>query len=351
MQKRMVRFSTIAVLTLLLSLPKSTHAVVAYMPHALRDCINVVYEMTQHTNKSYNNFQELHAMIAENRIMASNALVARGLQEALHIIKNDKDVVRNKKAAESIENSLKESFVGLGNKFELLALHGNDNQRVAFSVSQVANAISETVGDVDMMCLSSMLNFDNNIALCGNIHQQRLFDNHIFFNASAMTNVLYATPNMIFGTGVTSPVINAWSLAPSTMIQSPINMQISVPGALLIERAEELDLHFLVKKQGMKHGKARIAVNVKYMGQYDDFNIFGPVPTFSYEEQSNNFDIFEPLEGHEVRHVCVTVPLQKTSIKKCNFIVISVTRIDPSHGVEYKEDIYLASAVLHYTQL
>jgi len=349
-KKHMVNFSIRAGLMLLLSFPISSYAITAYIPQALRDCISVVHEMTRRTERVYPHFAELQSIVAENRIITSDSLIRRGLKEALVIIKNDRDAARDRNVVDSVRNYLRESLAQLDNRFGVLALNADENQRVSFPISVVANSLPESAGAVDMMCLSSML-FNNNIELCGNIQQHRLFDNHIFFNANAMTNVLHSTPNIIFGTGVSSPVINAWSMAPSTMIQSPINMQISIPGALLIERAETLDLHFLVKKQGMHHGRARIAVNVKYMGQYDDFNIFNSVPTFSYEEQSNDFDIFEPLESHEVRHVCVSVPLQKTSIKKCNFIVVSVTRIDPSHGVEYKKDIYLASAVLHYTQL
>ena len=58
-KKGIIRFSTMAALTLLLSFHMSSYAIVAYVPQALRDCINVVHEMAQRSNRAYNNFKEL----------------------------------------------------------------------------------------------------------------------------------------------------------------------------------------------------------------------------------------------------------------------------------------------------
>jgi len=275
----------------------------------------------------------------------------KGLQEAFDILKKDQKGAKNKAQIKAVTKYLQEYAHELDNVSMVFSLHGAAGTERSWPIPLVADSLFDVPGDVDMMCLSNMLTSVDNIQLCGTTSQQtRLFDHNVSFNASMMTNVLYPTPNIIFGTGVTSPVINAWSMSPSYMTQSPINMQLAVPSALFIERAEVLDLHFLVVQQGAGNGKARIAVNAKYMGQYGDFNIFDSSPLFTYVVESKDFKIFEPMSSDQVRHVCVKVPLEKTLINKCNLIILSLTRIEPQAN-EYDGDIYLAAAVMRYTQI
>jgi hypothetical protein len=306
--------------------------------------------MAQKSNKLYSNLAELHAMVAENRVLTSDVMMRKGLQEAFQVL-NSQRGSKNKQDLEAIKSYMQEYNDNLNNESLLCAMQGAEAQQ--WPISVVARNV-DNAADMDIMCLSSMLNVGHNMQLCGNFAAQtRLLDSNIFFNANAMNNPFFNAPNVIFGTGVAGAVISAWNMAPSVMEQTPITMQISIPAALLVEKAESLDLHFLVAKQGGSHHKARVAVDVKYMAQYGEFNIFDAHPTYTYHSESHDFDVYEPIAADDVRHVCVSVPLQKTSINKCNFIIISVTRATPAIGelLEYDQSLYLASAVLRYMTL
>lgn len=346
--KRINLFARAAVVMFMLSLHVSSYAAIAYMPQDLRNCINQVYEMAQPNNGRYKDLAELHNMIAENRIFSPENVMRKGLREAFLVLKNNR---KNAAYRAQIEQYLHHYNNELDNMAVIFSLNNMQGEQRSWPLSVVAESLADGLENVDMMCLSSALHSVDNLQLCGYAKQQtRLFDATISMNASMMTNAIYPAPNVMFGTGVSSPVITAWSMAPSFMIQSPINMQLAVPSALLIERAEMLDLHFLVAQQGFENGKARVGVQVKYMGQYGEFDIFDESPLFTYIVESEDFKVIEPMHANQVRHICVTVPLEKTLINKCNFIVMSITRTQPQ-AEEYMGEIFLAASVLRYTQL
>lgn len=344
-----------------LSFHITSYGTVAYIPQALKECIGVVHEMVGNINNE-GCLQELCAAIKENRVLAAESTVRGAIKETFDILNKHQKIVKNKNQVRLIKRYLKKYVDNLDNISVVCALHGAESQHTSCQISSVARSLSPLSHDIDMMCLSSMLTSAGSIQLCGNADidysmfainnkPNRLFDHHVFFNPNMMTNISHSTPNIILGTGVASPIINAWAMSPSNMIQSPINMQLSIPGALFFENAEALDLHFLIKKQGAVNHKARVEVDVKYMGKNDKFDILSPTPTFSYEAESNDFNVFEPSLSDDIRHICVTIPLQKSCISNCNFIFLSLTRIAPLVGVEYDQDIYLAAAIFRYKSI
>lgn len=161
-----------------------------------------------------------------------------------------------------------------------------------------------------------------------------------------MTNSQISAPDIIFGTGVTTSSINAWSILPSTMTQSPINMQFPIPRKLNKNKPLSLDLYFLVSNHAAAAGKARIMVNVEYLDQNASFDVSNNA-TFSYSAQSKNFTVAEPVAGN-LTMICINVPLETTGLRKSMFALLSVTRMAPTSGTEYAEDIYLSAANFRY---
>lgn len=341
----------------LLSLHVNSYAVIAYIPHELRDGIVAMYEMI-HKNNEVPYLSELYDLVKENRIITSDKIIRKGLQESLDFLKRNKSTTYRsnrlfKKYVKTYLNHLDDSCL-------LLAMNGSDNQRITLPVSLVAPSLSQ-INQLDIMCLSSMIATRSSLSLHGYTtshalsdskrgpRDNRLSDPGITFNANMMTNALYNFPNIMFGTGVSSPVINAWSMPVSNMMQSPINMQFPVPGNLKAKKAISLELHFLVIKHSSANGKVRIRVRAAYMDQSDDFNIFSATPSFSNTTNSDDFSITEPSSSDKIKHTSVIIPLENSDIDKSDLALLSLTRIEPQSGSEYAQDIYLAGAVFRYT--
>ena len=108
-------------------------------------------------------------------------------------------------------------------------------------------------------------------------------------------------------------------------------------------------MYFLVKKQSVPNGNARIRVKSKYLDNKAEFDIFNAKPIFTCITDSKDFVITEPSLSHKVEHICVTIPLKNSRLHHDSFVELSLTRIAPKKGVEYGKDIYLAAAVFRYT--
>ncbi len=373
MQKKMIaRSSQVMLSVLVLSFPLSSQGSIAYIPQALRECISVAHEITEASSDT-RNLQELHAMIKENRILASDNMTRMAVKEAFNVIEAHKNDFRDNKQHAAIKKYLKEYVKSLDNASILLAIQGEGSRFASWPISFVARSLPGYSVDRDMMHLSSELASTNNIQLCGNVAAHsplyndlntRILANvlknfqvnsskdpSIIISSTMMTNSLSNNPNVIFGTGVSSPIINTWSMAPSTSVQSPINMQFSIPADLKIEEEISLELHFLVKQQLAPAGKVCIRVDAKYMHNNADFDILASDPIFNYTNNSSNFKITEPSSADSLKHVSIVIPLQYAVIKNLDLAFLSLTRIAPVASAEYEQDIYLASAVFRYTRI
>lgn len=176
----------------------------------------------------------------------------------------------------------------------------------------------------------------------------KLTDPNLIFNANMLTSGSVSSPNIIFANGVNAPIMNAWSMPTSTMSQRPVNMQFSIPSDLKTEKPISVELHFLIRRQSMANGNARIQVNSLYVHNIATF----PAPSslnYTHTNNSDDFAIIEPSQSDEFTHIFIDVPLDKSEIDRSDFALISFTRIAPEDE-EYMGDIYLVAAVFRYTQ-
>ena len=346
-----------------LCFPITLYGTVAYIPQALRECVTMVHNLSQKSGKR--NLEELYAMIRENRVLASDNLVRKAVVEVLDVLRNNKDE-KIQKQSNIIRKYLRRYLHSLDDTFVLLSLKGSEFQRTSWPMSLVARSVHGSFKDLDMMCLSSELTALQSMELCGNIDMnlspslERWWfmmggpkfndedDPSIGFNANMMTNSMYAMPNVIFGTGVSAPIIDAWTMSASNLSQSPINIQFAVPGNFAHKKPASLELHFLVTQQ-FGNGDAAIKVNAKYMKNYSEFDIFDAAPVFTSTNISSDFAVTEPSSSHNVEHIVVTIPLDNSGIAAHNFALLSLTRVAPMSGIEYPADVYLAAASFIYT--
>jgi hypothetical protein len=355
MYKKMIMF---------LCFPITLYGAVAYIPQALRECITMVHNLDKKSGN--HNVEELYAMIRENRVLASDDMVRKAVVEALDVLRSNKNE-KVQKQSKAIKKYLEHYLHSLDNTFVLLSLSGSESQRTSWPMPLIARSLHGSLRDLDMICLSSELTAVQSMELCGNADMnfspslERWFfmfgnnpklndadDPSIGFNANMMTNSVYTMPNTIFGTGVSAPIINAWAMSTSNLVQSPINMQFAVPGNFAHKKPVSLELHFLVTQQS-GNGNAAIKVNAKYMKNHSEFDIFDAAPVFTSTNVSNDFAVTEPSSSHNVEHIVVTVPLDSSGIFAHNFALLSLTRVAPTSGVEYPADIYLAAASFIYT--
>jgi hypothetical protein len=219
----------------------------------------------------------------------------------------------------------------------------------------------------DIMYLSGQLTNIQNIELCGNdfisSDFSHLLPTHstdaqcsrasLLFNADMMSSTGSSSPNVVFGTGMNTPVVTAW-IMPSTVARKaatrapmtpPVTLQFSIPTDFQRNKSVSLKVHFLVEKQGFPTGNARIQIDALYVGDKDQFELTDTTHT----DRSESFTVKEPNNNDEFRHVYVSIPLKKSHIKKNKFAMISISRITPN-GTEYAGDIYLVAAEFKYTE-
>lgn len=173
-------------------------------------------------------------------------------------------------------------------------------------------------------------------------------DPSLIFNANMLTSGAASSPNIIFANDMTSPVMNAWSMVPSGEAQRPINMQFSIPSDVKKDKPISIELHFLLRKQSMVQGKARIKVNALYV---HDEKVF-PAPNsrnYTNTNLSDDFAIVEPSAAGNFKHVFIDIPLEKSELDGSDFAIISLSRVAPAN-MEYMGDIYLVAVAFRYTE-
>jgi len=334
----------------------TSYSVIAYMPVPLRECLANISEVSG--KRKNGNFQELCAMIKENRILASDKLVRQALGEALDILKNNANFDRKwqDKATTYLENYLDNLDTS---RSLVCSLKSDSDVSIKIPHNLFARAVDADSASKEMMYLSSELTHINNIELCGNTQINADFTNlfsssksvkptnlespSLIFNANMLTNSGSSFPNVIFGTGVSNPFINAWAMPSSLSAQSPINMQFSIPGNLQTEKAMSIEMHFLITKQNFADGDARIRIHGMYVNNNQELS-----EAVTHTTNSESFHIEEPSNSDGLLHLFIDVPIEKSDIEKRDFALISLSRIEPGE-TEYAGNIYLVAAAFKYT--
>ena len=340
-----------------------SYAVIAYMPVVLRECLTTIYEVNGRDKHS--NLEDLCAIIKENRVIVSDQMIRRVIDEALDILQHNRDFDNNWR--DGAATYLKNYGDALNNKSVLCSLQDKDHAAINISSALLARSLEIDSMSKEIIYLSSQLANVQSIELCGNepinddfSHFMPTSSNNpnmvrasLVFNADMMSSPGFTSPNVVFGTGMNTPVVTAWampSITPRTMatrapVTTPVTLQFSIPTDFKEDKSVSLKVHFLVEKQGFATGKARIQINALYSGDNDQFYLSDT----THIDQSKDFTVKEPDNVGEFRHVYVSIPLQKSHIKENKFAMITVSRVQPN-GTEYAGDIYFVAAEFKYTQ-
>jgi len=360
MNKVFNKYSLILGAVVLLS-QQLSYATISYIPYDLKQCVHAAARFTGRGKAIH--LQELDAMINEGRIIVSESVMRKALQEALDVLNNN-----NAAAHRNVVGYLEEYLEGLNNRSIVLSLQGDNEFLSLLPAGMIASALNAHVQGVDIMRLStevaSRQNLDISGArdvasknvlrdLSGEAANRNIFWNtkaSIDFNANMMTSLESTMPNMIFGTGVASPSINAWIMSPrDAEPKTPINMQFGIPSSLKKNKPVSLDLHFLISNQGAESGEARLQLKAEYLKDGDSFNINAEHPSFIQTIRSANFSINEPISSDSVKYVMVNIPLDRNVISQYQFALYSLSRIAPFGGQpEYMGDIFLVAATFNY---
>jgi len=353
--------------TALLGFPMLSYGAIAYIPTELKQCINMIRGITPSCNVS-SNLEDLCAIIQEGRMLMSQDTMYEAVQEAL-LLMNTHRTQFDDEQRKTVKQYLRRYLDSLDEKHLLLTPHSETGKTIAWPMSLVTRSLDDRAA-LDMIYLSNELLLTKNIAISGDIsgkntidvikrkhyrgshhhnHKQNKQDPVVIFNASTMNNSISTTPTIVFGTGVSSPSLNAWIMTPSTTTQSPINIEFGVPADLKTKKDISLELHFLIQQNGTPAGNARMQVNGAYIGQDGTFNIFSSTPTFTTTNDSHDFLITEPTSSNSLKHIAVTISLDKDAIMNHQLVLYSITRIAPQDGTEYDNNIYLAAASFIYT--
>lgn len=346
MQGRMiVQFSKITLPIMLLSFHVMSYGVIAYIPQGLRDCINIVHAAAEKT-RNINNLEELHAMVMkENRILACDDMVRKAIKEALSVVRNNKKMFQD----QAVEKYLQAYVSSLQDTSVLLSMHSDKAQLASWPVSLVSRSIDSLVAR-DMICLSNELACQHNISLCGNSDIaynkfSQVKDSNSDLNKHGFTDCALHLPTIMFGTGVASPIVNAWQMLPSYWEQFPIMMKFPMDGYLNPKKNVMLELHFLVQQHAAPDGMARVRVDGIFMDS--DGNTYEDVICIV---DSNDFLVTQQVGStNALSHISVRVKLEKAMFKPYNSALLAVKRIAPTTGVEYEANLYLTAAVLRYS--
>jgi hypothetical protein len=319
-----------------------TQAVPAYMPQALRECIMQTAE-----KRISNEWQELCAMVAENRILASDKLVRKAIEDRLNWSDGN----------DNSSNYLRSYLEGMDQRSMLLTLEGNEARTLFFPIELVASSV-ENNADMDMVYLSNELATKQNIELCGcaDINATALLQElnatrvptlnqpSLIFNANVLMSPLAPTPNIVLGTGITTALIPAWIMAPSNQVQYPVSMQFPVPDNLRSDRDMEIILHFFATQQNIQAGLFKLRIEGWWTSVGEEF----ATADMTWVADSADSLIIEPTAPNLLRHVYVNTTLNLTQLERIDFVRLAFTRVAPDN-IEYAGDIYLAAIEFRYT--
>lgn len=352
MQRKMVHVSKIALTVVLLSLHVQSFGVVAYIPQALRVCLDAAYHAAgQHSRKEA--LEELHGAMRENRMLASDKVVSQAVEEAIEVVRAHKDQSEVVEYLEQYHDSLQDRGI-------LLALDGDASHQRSWSMGLVSRAMHDQQVALDLVCLSNELS--DNLILCGahadkNADDSRailrqlkpnpISDPVVNFRPSDMATSQSVTPSIcVSGTGVGCPVVVGWDLMPSNDVQSPVNMQFYLPGNLAKDKPVTLELVILVPCNASPDGYANIQVLSRYVRSTFDINNVDWTAT----NTSGNVQITASSVPGNLQYITVEIPLTSQHLKAGYFALLSVSRVAPTDSQsEFVGELCLVSAVYRYT--
>jgi len=340
---------------ILLLLPTEAFSAIAYISQPLKDCVHTIHRSIS-TNNYTDAMNELYDIINENRILSSDALMYRALEDTLALLKQNKGKI-SEEQRKNIKKYIKKYIKSLRSKQMLLTIKSSA-QTKTWPAAFLDHALEKSSpANADIIYLNNERIASENMVICGDLQKRSsMFDPVItrktssaIFNANDMTNMQSTTPTIVFGTGVASPIINAWIMTPSDTTQYPMNIEFAVPKDLQKGKTVTLELHFLIQQNSTTTGNARVQINAKYMHQDSTFDILDTTPHFTSTHMSDDFTVSEPSSATSVKHITVSITISSSSIKPDDLAYLSITRVAPSSGTEYDNDIYLAAAAFQYT--
>jgi hypothetical protein len=350
MQEKIVHVSKIALAVVLLSFHIKSFGIAAYIPQTLRECISAIYEKSE-SQLHKQGLEELHAAVKENRMLVSDAVVRRGIKEALEVIQASSNRSDQEEMVEYLEQYLK----NLQDKAILLSMEGNATQMRSWSVGLIERCMRDQQDACDLLRLSNELS--DNLIFCGSEINEFSLDSRVMndvkrgdmsFGPNNMTSSQSLTPNMILGsTGINSAVIDGWALAPDGP-QFPVSMQFIIPDDFEKHKPVSLELGFIIPNNGLPNAYANFLVQAKYAHPKHSFNINDV--HWTHTNSSGNVKIIEASNPDNVKYMFINIPLTRNHIKREYFALISVSRTMPTDGkTDYAGDLALVSAVFKYT--
>ena len=161
--------------------------------------------------------------------------------------------------------------------------------------------------------------------------------------------------NSVYGTGVTAPGLNAWSVARSNQNQNPVTAQFAIPDDLDTTSSVTVEIHFFIDVIGGSSGnQGNVQIQAAYAASGDEIGTSSPATGFDETVTSGNFTITEPTGStggqRNLRHITTSVTLNGALMAGNDWGYIVLTRIAPTSGTEYNRDIYLTIFAIKYTR-
>jgi hypothetical protein len=159
----------------------------------------------------------------------------------------------------------------------------------------------------------------------------------------------------VYGTGVTAPILNAWSVNRSNEVQDPVGAQFTIPDDLDTASPITVEIHFFIDVIGGSTGnQANVQIQADYAASGVEIGISAPATGFAETVTSGNFTITEPTGSsggqQNLTHTTTIVTLDGSLMVGKNWGYIVLRRIAPTSGTEYDRDIYLTTFVIKYTR-
>lgn len=176
--------------------------------------------------------------------------------------------------------------------------------------------------------------------------------NDIIFPSQAMTDSCGGTPNTtfynVYGEGFN---VSAWQLHPSTSMQDPIRTNFSIPKDYKRDGCSVIvEIHLLVNKCDFSGTLANLLVSMDYQRNYTELGQYSPATGFSEVVCTGDFTITPPLTSGNLVHIVIPAKLDSKLAQNNDFAYIAITRIAPTSGEEYNQNIYLAGIAFRYEE-
>lgn len=392
------------------TIDERTSTTLSYLPQQLKKCISTIYENNENDiQNKYSDAYKLYRSMQKDEKLAYRETVREGIEEALLILDESNDELTDKQRNE-IEGYLENYLEELDSNAVFLPIKSDNESYIALPQTKKIKRFiplnwSETQGVfvdsnfLDIICLNNQLSSSQNVHLSGiNEFSNTIPKRHklskkckrgkrgkrgkkgkrgkrghtgatgatgatgesdpeIILNPNMLTSPLATSPDRIFNstygsgpTGVYTPVINAWMMHQSSESQNPISAQFSIPFNIRFDLPTRADFHFLVNKNNIPSGSARIELNATYMTPGGEIGMNPPASGFTQTLESSDFTIVEPVGDDNLIYAATSIMLDTSLMQGADWIYFSCIRIAPEVGPEYAGDIYLSVISFIYNE-